>query len=186
MPENNENNIPIVNMEVDEEEHDFGELYARRPLTGALNSRRPARRVPFTTLDNNRPRLQRQIAFLERPGAFEVLRSLIHEGLARQQRILQQLDVSQQYQDQQRFLQEQQRHLQQLKETFAFIVKPAPASDDDCTICMDSDTKMDSAYHTTDCHSFHHECLQNWLWELPCCPMCRASEAPLNAKRKNM
>ena len=164
----------VIDVE-DDEEFDFGGplvTVLNRPLgvaPGPIETA-PERRAVFTSSPiQARPQLQRQFSMMgDALNQFELEADLFN---------LPEIE------------EEQPSHFlpkEACKETHAFQLKTItlePTSEWESCICFD-ENPIELALHPTGCHSFHHKCIEEWLWRSPACPMCRAKIIPLTALPK--
>jgi hypothetical protein len=163
----------------DDEEFDFG-----GPLATALNrplgvapgpiEAAPERRAVFTSSPiHTRPQLLRQLSTM-----WDALNQF---GLEAEIFTFNPPAIE--------FKEEQPSHFlpkEAAKETHAFqlkLITLKPTPDWECTICFDANP-IELALHPSGCHSFHHICIEEWLWRSPACPMCRAKITPLTVLPK--
>ncbi|XP_002517352.3 RING-H2 finger protein ATL39 [Ricinus communis] len=60
--------------------------------------------------------------------------------------------------------------------SFDFIAKSKGSSPVDCAVCLDNFRAGDKCRLLPICkHSFHAQCVDEWLLKTPICPICRAS-----------
>jgi hypothetical protein len=189
-------NVSQVNfdMENDSEEFDFLSTPRRQAAApGPIRTRVP-RRVPFITFENymrpaTAPRLQRQNAMPPqqgRPGVFEFLHQLIEDG-RQSTELLHRLEERQrqatrmlQHLEELDRLEDEERQHQVYMETMDFVLEPMEVDQAlwECAICTE-DEQHDTARHPAECHTFHRQCLDQWLREAPTCPLCREAVTPL-------
>jgi Ring finger domain len=104
--------------------------------------------IPFVL--RGRPLLQRQNGFMERPGAFEYL-AMLMGGIPLPQ--------------------------PNLRLTHDHILQPAAGVPEDweCSICL-GEGEEQIVQHPANCaHIFHYQCLNEWSYVKPACPLCRAT-----------